>query len=257
MKNSIKFGLVFLLALLCFYIDHSSQQTEAAPSEKAIRDPMAVTIQESKEAPLVVNASETDNLQRYTYMDGFYSEILPESVKERIIGNSYPEDCPLPLKDLRYLHVQYIDFEGTPQEGELICHQTIAQDLLEIFYELYISRYPIQSIRLIDDYGADDEASMQANNTSCFNYRTIAGSSRLSNHSQGLAIDINPLYNPYISGSTVLPANALPYSDRTQSFPGKIEEGDLCWQLFTSHGFTWGGSWNTRQDYQHFEKPPF
>ena len=99
---------------------------------------------------------------------------------------------------------------------------------------------------------------MQENNTSAFNYREIAGTSRLSQHSLGLAIDINPKFNPYVKEKdgelTISPANAEDYVDRTQEFEYKIDENDLCYQLFTAHGFTWGGSWNSVKDYQHFEK---
>jgi hypothetical protein len=100
---------------------------------------------------------------------------------------------------------------------------------------------------------------MEDNNTSCFNYRVVEGSTSLSKHAYGLAIDINPLYNPYITyendGSlSVSPASAKAYADRSISFPYKIDENDLCYKLFTEHGFTWGGNWNSVKDYQHFQK---
>jgi len=124
--------------------------------------------------------------------------------------------------------------------------------------ELYENQYPIEKMVLIDEYEADDEKSMEDNNTSAFNYRSINGSTKLSKHSLGLAIDINPRYNPCvrtIDGElSVEPANGNAYTDRTQEFPYKINENDLCYRLFTEHGFTWGGSWNSLKDYQHFEK---
>ena len=100
---------------------------------------------------------------------------------------------------------------------------------------------------------------MEDNNTSCFNYRPVEGTSSLSKHALGLAIDINPFYNPYITynkdgSEKVSPANASAYADRTASFPYKIDENDLCYQLFKEHGFTWGGHWNSCKDYQHFQK---
>ena len=111
---------------------------------------------------------------------------------------------------------------------------------------------------LIDEYDANDENSMEDNNTSAFNYRTVNGSSKLSKHSLGLAVDINPRFNPCvrtINGEvSVEPANGAEYVDRTQEFSHKITESDLCYQLFIEHGFTWGGSWNSVKDYQHFEK---
>jgi hypothetical protein len=157
------------------------------------------------------------------------------------------------------LRLQHYDGEGIVREGEIICNKAIAQDLKEIFEELFRQKYRIERIRLIDEYGADDETSMRANNTYCFCYRTIAGSKKLSKHAQGLAIDINPLYNPCVKTGKdgqriVQPATAGKYTNRKKSFPYKIDRNDLCYRLFIQHGFTWGGNWRSLKDYQHFEK---
>ena len=193
--------------------------------------------------------------------DSFYYIALTDEIKARITGKSYPDtDEPLQIsyEDLAYVHVLHYDFQAQIQEGELICNQSIAQDLVEIFYELYENQYPVEKIRLIDEYDADDEASMEDNNTSCFNYRTVPGRTTLSNHSYGCAIDINPLYNPYVRTSggkeLISPDNAVPYADRSADFPYKIDKNDLCYRIFIEHGFSWGGSWNSSKDYQHFEK---
>ena len=159
------------------------------------------------------------------------------------------------------MNVLYYDFNGEVQSGELICNQEIAHDLVEIFYELYRNEYQIEKIRLIDEYGGDDTASMLDNNTSCFNYRVVDGTDSLSKHAIGCAIDINPFYNPYVvfnkdgSGKTYIsPEGSEIYADRSQNFPYKIDENDLCYKLFKEHGFTWGGDWNSCKDYQHFQK---
>lgn len=157
------------------------------------------------------------------------------------------------------LVVQHIDFQGRTQQGAIICNKLISNDLRQIFAELYRQRYPIERIRPISEYGDDDERSMQANNTSCYCYRPIAGSKKLSKHAQGLAIDINPLYNPCVrrrkDGTLLIqPSTARPYTDRTRSFNYKITKSDLCYRLFIQHGFRWGGNWRTLKDYQHFEK---
>lgn len=163
--------------------------------------------------------------------------------------------------DLRYLGIKYYDFNGDIQSGELICNKAIAQDLVEIFYQLYLNEYQIEKVRLIDEYAGDDTASMLDNNTSCFNYRVVDGTSNLSRHAIGCAIDINPFYNPYVvfnkdgSGETYIsPKGSEIYADRSQNFPYKIDENDLCYQLFKEHGFIWGGNWNSCKDYQHFQK---
>ena len=186
----------------------------------------------------------------------FTAESVPPEVEARMRGCSYPEDARIPLSDLRYLRLSYIDFDGVPQTGEMVCHAAVAQDLCEIFQGLYEAQYPIRSIRLVDDFGGSDEASMQADNTSCFNYRTRTGQSRLSNHALGRAVDVNPLENPFVGrGGRVEPAGAERYADRTADFPHKIDRNDLCYRLFRAHGFSWGGAWRSVRDYQHFEKP--
>lgn len=185
--------------------------------------------------------------------DGFSAERVPESVRQRMYGKSYPEACPVSFEDLRYLKLKYIGFDGKEHDGEMIVNAKIAESILEIFAELYDASYPIEKIRLIDEYDAVDEASMTDNNTSSFCYRTISGSTKLSYHARGLAVDINPLYNPYVSSRKLEPAAGAPYVDRSLDIPYYIDHNDLCYQLFTQHGFFWGGNWSSVKDYQHFE----
>lgn len=199
--------------------------------------------------------------KRTTYMPDFYYEPLSESIINRIYGISYKIDCPISYDDLRYVHILHINFNQEVTEGELICNQDIAQDMVEIFYELYIQHYQIEKVRLVDEYNADDKLSMMDNNTSCFNYRTVEGTNSISKHGLGLAIDINPFYNPYVTtnsdGTTYIsPPGSEIYVDRANDFAHKITENDLCYQLFTEHGFLWGGHWKYTKDYQHFYKEP-
>lgn len=217
------------------------------------------------------------------YADGFFYQPLTDAVISKITGISYPvaesiapalaitannivsdEDAAnlsISYDDLCYMQVLHYDFNGDIQTGELICNRKIADDFIEIFYELYVNAYQIEKIRLVDEYGGDDTASMLDNNTSCFNYRVVDGTSSLSKHAIGCAIDINPFYNPYVvfnkngSGETYIsPEGSEIYVDRSQSFPYKIDENDLCYKLFKEHGFVWGGDWNSCKDYQHFQK---
>ena len=188
---------------------------------------------------------------------GFWISEIDEATFARMKGKSYKDNCPIPLSDLRYLHVLHVDKDGITHGGELICNVHIASDVLEIFRAMYEAVYPIERVRLVDEYGADDETSMRDNNSSCFNFRFITHSTKISKHGLGLAVDINTLYNPYIritKDATILePATAGEYVDRTKSFPYKIEKGDLCYRLFTERGFEWGGEWKSLKDYQHFE----
>ena len=184
---------------------------------------------------------------------------LSDSLFARMQGRSYPEDCTVPRSDLRHVRVLHVDAQGKVHKGELVCNKAIAQDLVEIFRQLYQARYPIEKIRPIDDYEADDELSMRDNNTSSFCYRTVSGSKKLSKHALGMAVDINTRYNPWVrkgkdGRQLVSPSNGKPYADRRKTYPYKIVKGDLLYRLFIQHGFRWGGNWRTMKDYQHFEK---
>lgn len=163
-------------------------------------------------------------------------------------GGSWKASTPHALRqNLRHVILYYVDAEGTCRTGEMVVNRRIAQDVVEIFDSLYHARYPIARISLVDAFGADDMKSMEANNTSCFNYRMMTGSStRVSLHGQGLAIDLNPRWNPYVRGGVILPKGA-----RRKPV---IDRNDLAYRLFRAHGFQWGGAWTKLQDYQHFEK---
>lgn len=195
-----------------------------------------------------------------TFESSFTIDTISDALFSRMHGLSYPEGCTVDRSDLRHLRIKHYDAEGQEHEGELVCNKKIAADLIDIFRQLHAARYPIERVSLIDDYGADDERSMTANNTSCFCFRVVEGSKKLSKHALGLAIDINPLYNPCVrrknDGSVLVqPAAGKRYTNRKRQFTYKIVEGDLCHRLFLEHGFTWGGAWRSLKDYQHFEHP--
>ena len=178
----------------------------------------------------------------------FTIDTISDAIFARMWKKSFKTDCTIPRSDLRYLRVLHVDAQGKTHEGEIVCNKKIAKDLIEIFRQLYKEQYPIERIRLVDEYDADDELSMRDNNSSCFNFRTVPGSKKLSKHAQGLAIDINTLYNPYVRRNKqgkleVMPANAQPYVNRSRSFTYKIKQGDLLHRLFIQHGFRWGGAW--------------
>lgn len=240
----------------------SAEKPAAVPISGNTVTPEDDTAYTTDESSVAESVEMSNHPERITYQPGFYYEPLTDTVKQRITGISYPESgCTVPYEDLLYVRLLYHDFNGEEQIGELICNKAIAQDMVEIFYELYQNDYQIERIRLIDEYGGDDTASMADNNTSCFNYRVVDGTTSLSKHAYGLAIDINPFYNPYVvynkggTGNTYIsPAGSEIYADRSQDFAYKIDENDLCYRLFIEHGFTWGGNWNSSKDYQHFQK---
>ena len=200
-----------------------------------------------------------DNMQKINEENKFYISLITDDIFNRIKGKSYKDNCTVPLEELRYIHVLHKDKDGVEHEGEMIVNKHIAEDVAKILKQLYENNYPIEKIHLVDEYNADDELSMEDNNSSCFNFRLISHTNKISKHGLGLAVDINTLYNPYtkiVDGKRIVePITGAPYLDREKDFDYKITKGDLCYKLFIKHGFEWGGEWIDRQDYQHFEIP--
>lgn len=180
---------------------------------------------------------------------------LSLSVKATTLHHTWHKGCPTPIKDLRYLKIPYWGFDKKPHLGELIVHQALAKEVVEIFHLLYVQKFPIERMELMDKFKGNDEASMKANNTSAFNCRALTGHPGIySQHSYGRAIDINPRINPYVDGKKILPANGRRFSHRQAFYPGMITKNSWLYKAFTRRGWDWAGNWYDVQDYQHFEK---
>jgi hypothetical protein len=169
------------------------------------------------------------------------------------LGSSWRPDlgCAAP-EQLRGVNVSYWGYDGAVHLGRVIVDAAHAERVVAIFGDIYAARFPIQQMVPIDAYGGDDEASMRANNTSGFNCRQVAGTTRLSEHAFGRAIDVNPLVNPYVRGGTVDPPEGAPYADRSRTDLGMIHADDVVVRAFARQGWGWGGSWSGGRDYQHF-----
>ena len=201
----------------------------------------------------------TDELKAYGTDAFFACTEISDSIFASMQGKSFKADCTIPRDSLRYIRCLHTDKHGNSIVGEMVLNKSIAEQVLRIFRQLYDAKYPIERMLLIDRWNADDEMAMRDNNSSSFNFRFISHTQTVSKHGMGLAVDINTLYNPYhkflADGTEIIePATGAPYLDRTLDFDYKIEKGDLCYQLFTAAGFSWGGDWEDRKDYQHFEK---
>jgi hypothetical protein len=133
-----------------------------------------------------------------------------------------------------------------------VVHRAHAAGMVRVFRTLYDARFPVQRMRTVEQYGSDDDRSMEANNTSAFNCRAVAGGSGWSEHAYGAALDINPVQNPYVRGSTVEPEAGRAYLDRSRVRPGMAVAGDVVVRAFASVGWEWGGDFRTLKDYQHF-----
>jgi hypothetical protein len=180
---------------------------------------------------------------------------VPAPLLEKILHTTWHAGCPVAPQDLRQLTVTYLDYQNRRRTGLLIVNKDLADETLNIFHKLLSHRFLIERIEPVESYDGDDDASMAANNTSAFNCRDATGKPGVfSNHSWGRAIDINPLTNPYVKGDKVLPPGGRKYLDRTREFPGSILKNSFIVREFEKAGWTWGGGWPDRQDYQHFEK---
>jgi hypothetical protein len=178
---------------------------------------------------------------------------LNRATRDLMIGSSWHVGCPVPLRDLRLIQLTYYGFDGHAHRGQLVVHHRYAEAFVRVFQRLYEARYPIRRMRLVDHYGADDNRSMEADNTSAFNCRLRAGSStEWSQHAYGRAIDLNPVENPFVTPTHVSPPAGVAYVDRTQELPGMIHVHDRVWWAFRAIGWSWGGTWTGTIDYQHF-----
>lgn len=216
------------------------------------------TVEMAAKRPMPGDTVSSEYLAAHSATEFFSANAMPDSVFNLMEGKSYKKDCPVKRSDLRYLTCLHMTSDSCSVMGEMVVATSIAEKVLGILRQLYDAHYPIERMRLIDNYDADDERSMTANNSSGFNFRLVNGTHTVSKHGRGLAVDINPLYNPYCkvlkSGKVqVLPVAGEAYVDRNAKFDYKIERGDLCYRLFKEAGFGWGGDWHTSKDYQHFE----
>lgn len=203
----------------------------------------------------VINKGDNYEADEENVLPVFMYSSLTEDIIEKIAGLSYKENSPVDIDELSYICVTYWGFDDIEHVGELIVHKKLAMEVIEIFKELYEARFPIDKIRLIDEYGADDDLSMSDNNSSAFCSREVTGKKGVfSNHSYGVAIDINPVQNPYIKDEIILPKEGKEYLDRDNIRQGMIIKGDVCYNAFITRGWTWGGEWSSLKDYQHFEK---
>lgn len=190
-------------------------------------------------------------------------EPIPEAIQASMEGKSMKKNPHISYDDLRYLTIPHYDFNYNITNGHMIVAADLAEEVLDIFAELFDICYPIERMELIDKYDADDFTSIEFNNTSAFNYRLVStGTGSLSKHAYGRAIDINPQTNPYVySNGKGAHENARTFWQRDISlWPREIDRAAYIgndteiYRIFTKYGWTWGGDWSPEKDYQHFEK---
>ena len=167
---------------------------------------------------------------------------------------TYRAGCPVPPAQLRLVRVVYWGFDGRPHVGSLVVNRRVTGDVVAVFGRLYRARFPIRRMVPVSAYRGDDDASMAADNTSAFNCRAAVGSptGSWSMHAYGLAIDVNPVENPYLIAGRPRPPAGGRYLNRARPRPGMAVRGGLLVRAFAERGWKWGGRWSGSPDYQHF-----
>lgn len=168
------------------------------------------------------------------------------------LGSSHRPGCPVAVADLRLVTVTHLRFDGRPARGQLVVHRDAADAVVRVFRALLAARFPVAQVRTVEAYGGDDARSMAANNTSAYNCRRTTGGTGWSEHAYGRALDVNPVQNPYVRGTTVLPEAGRAYVDRARPRPGMVLAGGPVVRAFAAAGWEWGGGYASFKDYQHF-----
>lgn len=202
--------------------------------------------------PPTASAPATPSPSPSPTKQGFQAEIGKVTAGD--LKSSWRRGCPVAPSGLRMIEMTYWGMDGKSHTGgRLVVNAKAADDLVSVFRKLYAMRYPIERMEPVDKYGGSDFDSIEANNTSAFNCRRATGSSSFSQHAYGLAIDINPCQNPYVSADgRIAHKDCTKYKNRKLDVPGMIHAGDRVVKAFASIGWGWGGEWSGARDYQHF-----
>ncbi len=182
---------------------------------------------------------------------------LPARLRRELRGTTWRPGCPVPLRDLALLRFNYLGFDGAVHRGPMVVHRSVAEDVLSVFRTLFEAGFPIERVALARPYRRGADPNDRRNITAAFNCRPVitpeGPGEVFSQHAYGLAVDVNPLQNPYVGqDGRVRNRFARPYVDRSQELPGMIHEGDVVVRAFAAIGWSWGGRWSGAKDYMHF-----
>jgi hypothetical protein len=229
----------------------TSESSTTSASETTLTEDVEITAASTSPPPSQATTTpETTAVPTSTAAPPFISSVTTPAASD--LPASWEPGCPVAPADLRVVTLSHWNYAGSVSTGKLVVAAELANQVVDIFQELYEAGFPIERMELVDKYDGDDNLSMAANNTSAFNCRLVTGGTSYSEHSYGRAIDINPLVNPYVKDSTVLPPAGSAYVDRTVDATGMIHANDVVVQAFADRGWIWGGTWSSLKDYQHF-----
>ncbi len=206
-------------------------------------------------APLRVRRLATRDLLPPPPDEQFHATVaaVTPAVRRRM-GETWSPSCPVGLSRLRYVTVTFRGFDDRPHTGELVVGAAVADDVVEVFSRLYAAAYPIEEMRLPTTADLEAPPTGDGNNTASYVCRTVRGSTAVSAHASGLAIDVNPFMNPYHRGDLVLPELASAYLDRDWQRPGMVRPGGPVTRAFAGVGWAWGGGFRSVSDPMHFTR---
>jgi hypothetical protein len=185
---------------------------------------------------------------------------LPAALAAEMRGTTWKPGCPVALEDLRLMAVSYWGFDARPHVGPLVVNASAADDLVWVFRRLFEHRFPIHNFKLAREFHPNQENhDTPGDPTAAFNCRPVVtptgpSATTFSQHAYGLAVDINPIENPFVLDGYVRNRYSRPYRDRSKETPGMIHNGDIVVRSFAAIGWGWGGHWSSGQDYMHFSQ---
>jgi hypothetical protein len=184
----------------------------------------------------------------------FASKVVSPAPSSVIARSTWAPGCPVQAADLAWVRLTFWGFDDRRHTGELLVNGSVADDLVSVFRQLYDDRFPIEEMRITTKAEQTAAPTGDGNDTGSFNCRPVRGATTYSQHAYGLAVDVNPFQNPYVKGDLVLPELAGAYTDRSWKRPGMILPSGPVVQAFASIGWTWGGTWHSLKDLQHFSQ---
>jgi hypothetical protein len=238
----------------------TSDRSGATPSPQQGTPPVVASPSPSASSA----TGATGAVEHPTERSGFKGKIdaLPAGLAAQMRGTTWKSGCPVPLDDLRILHFNYWGFDHTLRRGPMVVNASVAEDVLWVFKRLYEAEFPIKKVALATEFKPERFAqhrriTSHRSVTASFNCRPVVTAlgpgSDFSQHAYGLAIDLNPVQNPYVTaGGFVRNRAAEPYLDRARHLEGMIHEGDVVFRSFAAIGWEWGGNWSGDKDYMHF-----
>jgi hypothetical protein len=258
-------GATVLVALLagCRAGDQGrpdGHEGRATPGGEAAADPISPTVEPAPASPAPPEDGGTpEEQQERTRFAGRISRV-PAAIGAEMRGTTWKPGCPVPISGLRLLRFNYWGFDGEVKRGPMVINARVSHDVLGVFERLFEARFPMKRVGLAREFVAsrlETDPNSRRSVTASFNCRVVvtpAGpGDEFSQHAYGLAVDVNPLQNPFVrEDGWVRNRFARPYVDRTGDHPGMIHPGDVVVSAFAAIGWGWGGDWGGAKDYMHF-----